>query len=343
MPVRDEGAFFEKSLGSVLAQDYPSDRLEIIVADGMSVDGTRERLQSIASTQGLVTVIDNPGRIVPTGLNAALRRARGDVIVRVDGHCEIASDYVRACVQHLLAGEAEGVGGSIETVGETPTARAIAAAMSSRFGVGGSAFRTMTDRTLYVDTIPFPAYKRAAMATTGPFDEELVRNQDDEYNYRLRANGGRLLLARDVRSRYHSRTSFRRLWRQYFQYGFWKVRVLQKHPKQMQPRQFAPPAFVGVLLLLAAGASFLRFARWGLVAVSFAYAAANISASTVLARRLSVSVWRVALAFGLLHVSYGIGFLAGLARFWSRWNESSPTATPSPFAAPPTSPHMEEP
>ena len=167
--------------------------------------------------------------------------------MRVDGHCEIASDYVRRCVEHLRRGEADGVGGSIETIGATPPSRAIALAMSSRFGVGNSAFRTERAATHLVDTVPFPAYTREMMRRAGPFDEELVRNQDDEFNFRIRELGGRILMAADVRSRYESRGSLRSLARQYFQYGYWKVRVMQKHPRQMSARHFVPAAFVSAL------------------------------------------------------------------------------------------------
>src|SRR5438132_14210048 len=121
--------------------------------------------------------------------------------------------------------------------------------MSSAFGVGGSAFRTVSDRTLLTDTVAFPAFTRAALEKAGAFDEELVRNQDDEYNYRLRKLGAKILLASDVHSRYFSRATLPGLWRQYFQYGFWKVRVMQKHPRQMRLRQFGPPLFVATMLM----------------------------------------------------------------------------------------------
>src|SRR5439155_7654973 len=129
------------------------------------------------------------------------------------------------CVSHLVDDELEAVGGPAETIGESYIARVIAAAMSSRFGVGGSAFRVHESTTQFTDTVAFPAYTRAAIDRAGPFDEELVRNQDDEYNYRLRKLGVKILLASDVRSRYYSRATLQRLASQYFQYGFWKVRV----------------------------------------------------------------------------------------------------------------------
>ena len=246
MPVRDEAGFIERSLGAVLAQDYPAGRMEVIVADGMSRDATRDLVRAAADRDPRVRLVDNPGRIAPTGLNAALAQARGQVLVRVDGHCEIAPDYVSRCVAHLSGGEADGVGGPLETIGETPVAQVIALAMSSGFGVGGAAFRTRKGWTGLVDTVAFPAYTRAATDLAGPYDEELVRNQDDEYNYRLRERGARILLAADVGARYFSRGTVRSLFRQYLQYGFWKVRVLQKHPRQMSLRQFIPPTLCGM-------------------------------------------------------------------------------------------------
>lgn len=322
MPVRNESAFIRRSVGSVLAQDYPADCMEVLVADGRSTDGTREILEELARQDPRLSILDNPAGIVAPGLNAALRRASGRIVMRVDGHCEIAPDYVRRCVAHLQAGEAEGVGGPLETVGETFVARVVAAAMSSGFGVGGSAFRTRKDSTMLVDTVAFPAYTREILEKAGPFDEELVRNQDDEYNYRLRGLGARLLLAADVRSRYWSRGTLRRLGRQYFQYGYWKVRVLQKHPGQMKARQFAPPLLVGSLLVGALAAPFSGGARLLLAAVAGVYAAANLAASIAAARGLRAGAIPVlSAAFATLHLSYGLGFLVGLVRFASRWGD----------------------
>lgn len=322
MPVRNERAYLDRSLGSVLAQDYPPERLEILVADGRSTDGTREELDRVAAKEPRVRIVDNPAGIVAPGLNGALREAKGEIVVRVDGHCEIASDYVRRCVAHLVAGEAEGVGGPLETIGETFTARVVARAMSSRFGVGGSAFRTRRETTELVDTVAFPGYTRAILDRAGPFDEELVRNQDDEYNYRLREMGARVLLAADVKSRYWSRGTLRKLARQYFEYGFWKVRVLQKHPAQMKARQFAPPLFVGSLLLGSLASPFVSAARVLAGGIAGLYVASNLAASVASRGELG---WRavplLSASYGAMHLSYGAGFLAGLVRFVNRWGD----------------------
>jgi glycosyltransferase involved in cell wall biosynthesis len=323
MPVRNEGDFIARSLGAVLAQDYPPDRLEVLVVDGCSQDETRAIISAMAEQTPIpIILLDNPRQTAPAALNIALREAQGDIIVRVDGHCEIAPDYISRCAAHLAQNDVDGVGGAIETVAATRRGRAIAAAMSSHFGVGDSAFRTVRGKTMLVDTIPFPAYTRRAIERAGPFDEEMVRNQDDEYNYRLRSLGGRLLLAADIHARYASRSTLASLWRQYFQYGYYKVRVLQKHPRQMRLRQFAPPLFVLALALGGIGALANSWALYGWLALIGLYGAASTAASLWAARQAGwdLLIW-LPPAFATLHLSYGAGFLAGLLRFWRRWAE----------------------
>lgn len=329
MPVRNEGAFMERSLKAVLAQDYPSARMEILVIDGRSTDDTRQTIASFQSSDQRIKLLDNPGRIVPTGLNAALRVAHGDIIVRVDGHCEIAPNYVSSCVNHLLAGEADAVGGPLETVGQSEIAVAIALAMSSPFGVGGSAFRTMKGQSLLTDTVAFPAYKRNVIERTGFFDEELVRNQDDEYNYRLRKLGGKILLAADVHCRYYSRSSLRLLVKQYYQYGYWKVRVFQKHPAQMKARHFVPVVFVASLLTLLLGSLFFGPARWVLGLELALYAGANLLASISTVKNGNGRLLPLLpIIYAALHVSYGTGFLVGLLKFSNRWLSKAPQPPP---------------
>ena len=320
MPVRNEAAFIERSIRAVASQDYPHDRMEILIADGMSQDGTRDIISSLQQRHTNVRVIDNPAKIVAAGLNAALRQAKGEVIVRIDGHCEVASDYLSRCVWHLLQTQVDAVGGPVETIGESLTARAIATAMSSRFGVGDSAFRIAKSSTQFTDTVAFPAYRRSVIDRGGHFDEELVRNQDDEYNYRLRKLGVKILLASDIRSRYYSRATLAKLGSQYFQYGYWKVRVMQKHPRQMQLRQFVPPLFVVALLAGLLMLPILPIAPYVIGLIVSLYAVSVITASIHSARK---SEWQLLpllpIAFATLHLAYGSGFLFGVVRFWNRW------------------------
>jgi glycosyltransferase involved in cell wall biosynthesis len=322
IPIRNEAATIERCLDAVLAQDYPPDRLEILIADGQSDDGTRAILTRFQKDHAHLQVFDNPGRIVACGLNQLTPHAQGEVLIRVDGHCIIAPDYVRNCVQHLQDEGVDGVGGPMHSIGVDHTSQAIALAMSARFGVGDSAFRTESGQTKLVDTIPFPAYTRAIIEKVGSYDEELVRNQDDEYNYRIRKAGGKLLLAADVRSSYYSRGSFTSLWKQFFQYGFYKVRVLQKHPHQMRLRQFVPPAFVAALLVSILLSLIFPWGWRLLLGLSGVYLLANLSAALLTANRAGWRYfWLLPIAFAAQHFGYGCGFLWGLVKFWNRWGE----------------------
>ena len=312
MPIRNEAAYIRRSLGAVLAQDYPPERMEVLVVDGMSVDGTREAVGELASTHPHISVrlLDNPARIVPAALNIGLRHARGKVIIRVDGHCEIAPDYVRRCVEVLQETGADNVGGLQRAVGETPVGRAVALATSSPFGVGNARFR-YAKKPGRVDTVYLGAYRREVFDRVGLFDEELVRNQDDEFNFRLTQAGGRIWLDPSIRSVYYSRTSLRGLWRQYFQYGFYKVRVIQKRRAIPSWRHLVPSAFV----LGLAGSVFLAVVTyqplWAF-SVALPYAVANSTAAIWTARYDWRTLALLPLAFATLHLAYGLGFLWGL-------------------------------
>lgn len=322
IPVRNEAAYIDRCLEAVLNQDYSQERIEILIADGMSDDTTRDKLDKIMQNDDRVKVYENSSQFVANGLNLLTSHAKGEILIRVDGHCVIAPDYISKCVRYLQSGAADGVGGPMRSVGENTISSTIALAMSSKFGVGASSFRTETSQTKYVDTIPFPAYTREIVNKVGPYDEELVRNQDDEYNYRIRKAGGRLLLSSDVQSVYYSRGSLRKLWQQYFQYGFYKVRVLQKHPQQMQTRQFVPFLFVFSIII---SIIFSLVFQWGwivLVGLLSIYMLANIGVSFLLSRKAGGQhLWQLPLAYATLHISYGMGFLVGLFKFWNRWQD----------------------
>lgn len=313
MPVRNEGEFIERSVGAVLTQ-VGAGSVQTIVVDGHSDDDTAERVRSIASRASSdVTVLDNPLRIVPVSMNQGLARATGDVIIRVDGHCVIEPDYVRRCLDGLRATGAECVGGPMETIGETPTAAAIAAAQSSRFGVGGVAFRTSTEPA-YVDTVAFGAYRREVFERIGGFDEAFVRNQDDELNLRLTRAGGRIWMDPSVRSTYYSRGTLAGLWRQYHGYGFYKVRVMRKHRTVPSPRHLVPAAFVAGTAG-AVGLSTVRRSPWPATAVLGPYGLALAASSVAAASSGSpAEVAKVAAATTTMHAAYGLGWWAGALR-----------------------------
>ncbi len=322
IPIRNEGNYISQCLQAVSRQDYPSDRFEILISDGLSTDNTMALVAEWMKNNPRIRYFDNPNHIVPTGMNILIPQSKGEILIRVDGHCVIAPDYVSNCVRHIEKDGVDGVGGPMRSIGEDLVSRVIALAMSSKFGVGNSSFRTEIGQTKLADTVPFPAYTRAIIEKVGLYDEELVRNQDDEYNYRIREAGGKILLAEDVRSEYYSRGSLKKLWKQYYQYGFWKVRVLQKHPRQMSLRQFVPLVFV-LALILTLLLSFLVSWGWlALLTLLAAYLVANMAASIITASGQGLKkLLLLPLAFAIIHFSYGLGFLVGLFKFWNRWKD----------------------
>lgn len=326
MPVRNEGAFIERSLGAMLRQTYPHDLYEVIVVDGMSDDGTRELVaRQAAETDVPVRLVDNPSHIVPPAMNLGLRAATGDVIVRMDGHTVAESDYLAACVAALERTHADNVGGYVVTVSDTAVGRAIALVTSSPFGIGNALFRhtggseRAGDRD--ADTVPFGAWPRSAFARFGDFDEAFVRTQDSEYNYRTRLLGGRIVLCPEIRSTYYSRATIRRLGRQYFEYGFWKTRLLYKLGGTLLPRHFAAPllvvGLVGSLGLgalgVAVGSRWLAFLALPLPAVYAAFAIVGGTHVALKGKALSLLplIW---VTFPIVHLTWGSGFVLGLLR-----------------------------
>ena len=282
----------------------------------MSDDGTREAVDALVEAAGReaasVTVIDNPGRVVATGLNAAISKAKGDLIVRIDGHCEVQHDYVTTCVRLLEETGADNVGGITSARGTGVLQRAIALGMSSPFGVGNARFR-YASKPGWVDTVFPGAWRREVFERIGGFDEELVRNQDDELNFRLVQAGGRIWLDPIMRIRYEPRDSLGALWRQYFDYGFHKVRVIQKRRGVASLRHLIPATFVVSLLVGLATAAVTR-RRTLLRSLLVPYIAASVVASARAGRSDQATLPVLPAVFATLHLSYGTGFLAGL---WS--------------------------
>lgn len=333
MPIRNEASFIARGIDSVVRQDYPAERMEILVVDGMSNDGTREVVQQIADQPRRpngeplpsIHLLDNPAGIVPVAMNIGLRHTHNEIVIRIDGHCEIPPDYVRRCVAALDASGAACAGGLIITVGDTVRARAIALAQSSTFGVGGVAFRTGHGQPRYVDTLAFGAYRREVFQRIGGFDEELVRNQDDELNFRLIQAGGKIWLDPSIQAVYYSRSSLRKLWRQYYEYGLYKVRVIQKRGGVAAWRHLVPALFVLSLLgSLISGALTRR--PWLTLSVAGPYGLVNLGVSMWICRNEPLALPFTPLAFLALHFAYGLGFLAGLWR-WRKCDRDRPEST----------------
>lgn len=317
---RNEAASITNFLHSLLRQDFTGMDWEVIVADGMSTDGTRNILEEFQPLRPHLRVIPNPGKIVSTGLNAAIREARGEIILRMDAHTEYAPDYVRRCVDTLLQSDAENVGGPARTVSEGFWGRAIAAGYASKFSCGGARFHNVSYEG-YVDTVTYGCWRKQTLVELGLFDEHLIRNQDDELNLRLVRRGGRIWQTPAIVSWYHPRSTLSRLFAQYAQYGFWKVAVIRKHRIPASWRHLIPALFVLANLLFVCGAAALRGpVRWFEIAAWLgmlaAYLVATALASLSAARRHG---WDLLPAFPLVfatyHLSYGSGFLCGLV-YW---------------------------
>lgn len=317
MPVRNEAGHIEACLRAVGAQDYRSSRLEIIIADGMSDDSTRAKIEEFARNDARVRLIDNPGRIVPTGLNAAIRAARGEIIIRMDAHTEYAPDYVRQCVRVLGETGADNVGGAWVATGRSWLQKAIALAFHSRFASGGAGSHSV-DYEGEVDSVYLGCWRKATLERIGGFDDELVRNQDDELCLRLSRAGGKLWQSTAIKSTYFPRASLSALFRQYSQYGYWKVRVIQKHKLPASIRHLVPGGFVGALILLALGSIFWEWARGAFVALLGTYALANLAATLLTCARSTNTLSFLPvmpLIFMAYHFGYGYGFLRGLIDF----------------------------
>jgi succinoglycan biosynthesis protein ExoA len=315
LPCRNESGYIEPCLESILNQDPPEGGFEVLVVDGVSTDGTREYLLRAAATHPHVRVISNPRRIVSTGLNAALREAKGEVIIRMDAHTLYGRDYIKQCLAVLRDTGADNVGGPMRTIAITYKERAIRAVFHSPFAVGGARSHN-PDYEGYVDTVIYGCWKRSVFERVGYFDEDLVRNQDDEHNLRILRSGGKVYQSPRICSWYHVRPSLGTLFRQYMQYGYWKVLVIRSHGRLASWRHVVPAAFVGSLLFLLAAGCFWHPALAPAAGLLGVYLIAVLVASLLTASRTE---WKLLpllpVVFSCYHFGYGYGFLRGVLDF----------------------------
>jgi succinoglycan biosynthesis protein ExoA len=311
IPVYNEERYIEASLNSVLEQDYPRDRYEVIVADGGSTDRTRAIVEAKAAVHPNLRLIDNPGRTQASGLNLGILTSRGEYIARQDGHAEWGPHHLRRSIELLVATGADNVGGRADGAGSGATGRAIARAMRSPFGVGGARFRysTKVEDTATV----FPGtFRRAAFERVGLFDEAYPPHEDYELNHRIRESGGRVLFSPDIPTRYHVRESISALARQYFRYGRAKVRVARVSPGVIRPYHLAAPSLVAAVpvLVLCVATGRGRRAAAGVGAV---YAAACVAAGVRAGAGEPPAVrLRIPGIFAVMHLAWGSGFWIGV-------------------------------
>jgi succinoglycan biosynthesis protein ExoA len=306
LPIRNEEAFIAQCLGAILSQDYPPERMEILIADGMSDDRTVHIIKAMPNAHR-VRIIPNPRRIQAAGLNELIRQARGEVLIRVDGHTIIASDYVRQCVLVLQETQASNVGGAMDPVGTTWLGRAIAAAGKSAFAVP-TTFH-VSQKPQLTDTVYLGAWPRRIFEELGGYNEGVGVNEDYELNYRIRAAGGLIYFTPAIRSSYYGRQTLRALAKQYYRYGRSKVKMLREHPRSVRLRHLAAPSFVAALIvggLISVLVPAVSILWLGIITL---YALCAIAASLLLATQYGWELLPLLpIIFLTIHFAWGIGF-----------------------------------
>jgi succinoglycan biosynthesis protein ExoA len=318
---RNEKAHIGTLLESLACLDRAQLTLEAIIADGGSTDGTRAVLDDFCRNNEWCSVIDNPRRIVSTGLNEAIRQARGEFIVRMDAHTFYEPAYVVRSISILQTTGASNVGGPQRSRASGFWQRAIHAGFHSPFASGGARFRDDNFREA-VDTVPYGCWRKDSLLSLGLFDETLVRNQDDELNMRIRLAGGVVWQDPSIVSWYSPRTTLAGLFRQYLQFGFWRVKVLQKHSEAAPIRHFVPAAaiLVGTLLVCLMAVDVTRGpAVVTAIALVSLYLVLSVYASVKAARREGWDLLpALPVTFAVYQGAYAAGFCCGLLYWWSR-------------------------
>lgn len=315
MPVRNESQYIGCALQAVLTQDYPSDHLEIIIADGESDDDTLAQIEALVGDDERILVFSNHQRHQTYGLNQAIQLSRGDIIVRVDGHTIIAPNYVWTCVHTLQQTGAHCVGGKQYTVGLTPMGQAIANASTSWFSVPSQYRISNLDGP--TDTVFMGAWPRSVFDRVGLFNTALIGNEDYEFCYRIRKAGGLVYLSQDIQSIYYGRQHLKALYQQYFYYGRAKYQVVYLAPDSTKPRHLVAPVFVAILF---GGGIMGLFVRWistlwkaTLAIYGFLMAVATWQVLSIEVkvdhRERMAQVWRIPLAFLTVHIAWGLGFV----------------------------------
>jgi succinoglycan biosynthesis protein ExoA len=314
-PCLNEAGYIRQFLESALAQEDFGPDGEILILDGLSDDGTRQQVAEAAARDGRIRLVDNPGRSQARGMNIGLREATGEIIVRMDVHTQYAPDYVRQCVRVLHESGAANVGGPALTRWRTPFQHANSLAYHSPFCVGGAAFHDERYEGP-VDSVPYGCWRREVLESIGGYDEDFTRNEDDELNLRLHKAGLRVYLSPAIRSWYYPRNSLGTVWRQYVQYGYWKVAVVRKHKLPAKVRHLVPAGFLVFLVLLPLGIGLGGIWRVGGIGVLALYLALLLWASWQASRGAPWGVrLRVPLVISTYHLAYGKGFWGGIVDF----------------------------
>lgn len=318
IPARNESIFIAKCLDSIIANNFPKNRLEVIVVDGMSDDGTTSLINNYANAYPFIKILYNERKITPVAMNLGIRESIGDFVIILSSHSTIDKDFIQKSLETFNHYDADCVGGRIFTLPAKDSlfAKSIALTMSHPFGVGNSYFRIGTEGPRYVDTVPFGCYRKNVFGKIGVFDINLVRNQDDEINLRLIKKGGKILLNPEIISYYSARDSILKLWRMYYQYGYFKPLVAQKVGGILTWRQVIPAIFVTCIYILVGLSVFSKYILLLLLSVLFLYLITNITITLSIAFKKGIKfILSLPFTFLTIHFSYGTGYLKGVWDF----------------------------
>jgi len=317
VPVRNEEKYIKKCIQSILNQDFPPDKLEIVFVDGMSSDNTRGIVNQYAETYSdKIHLLDNIYKTVPYAMNIGIENSTGKYIVRLDAHSEYDNDYITKCISSLEETKADNAGGLAITEGVGPLGSAFAKVLSSKFGVGNSGFRTNASSG-YTDTVPFGTYRRETFEKYGMYDTRLTRNQDNELNYRIRKNGGKVYLNSNIKLTYYCRNTISGILGQGYANGKWNIITENLCPGTMSIRHFVPLLFLLSLLVLPVAMVFVPIIKWVFLFELGLYFLLSVFFSIKLSSSINQSTIMFVI-FPAFHLSYGLGSLIALITA-SRW------------------------
>lgn len=315
IPCFNEEKYISKCLKSLINNDYPKGKIEILVIDGMSEDRTRKIIMKFMKKFPFIKLMDNKARFQVIALNMGIKRAKGDIIIRCDVHSEYPTNYISELVKFHLNKVADNVGGIWDTKpGEnTIKAKAIAKAMSNILGVGLSYRSIRGNKPLFVDTVPFGSWKKYVFRKYGEFDKRFLIAEDLEHNIRIKKFGGKIILLPWLKIKYYARENYTKIWKMFYQYGYFKNLVNKKHKVLSSHRQLIPVLFVFIyfLLLISSFFSFIIFKLF--IFFNFIYLSLIFSISLIISfkEKLFSLLPYLILSFTVIHFSYGIGYIKG--------------------------------
>lgn len=311
----------EKNIGLLLdaiyIQNYPSNFIEVVIVDGISTDQTLHEISKVQEKYKdlSIRVVTNPKKNIPSAVNIGIRESTGDIIIRMDAHSIPDKNYIKFCVENLTKNIAANVGGKwiIIPGSNTKIADCIALAASHPFGVGDAKYR-YSDSADYVDTVPFGSFFRSLVDKIGYFDENLLANEDYEFNVRIRSSGRKIYFDPRIQTKYIARANLKELAKQYWRYGFWKLKMLKRYPETLRLRQAIPPIFVAGIMLLSIMSFFSIYSLLLLSAILILYFVVLIIGTAVLAKNKDkcFCLLGVPLAIIVMHFSWGLGFIYSL-------------------------------